>query len=104
MIAEKFPVAAVLVAVSVSALVVVALGGLKDPVTPPGKPETDRATLPLKLFFGVTVMVLDPLPPWVRVYGDAEKLKSGVAAAAGASADIAVEKILLLPTPPVLSP
>jgi len=66
MIAEKFPVAAVLLAVSVSALVVVALGGVKEPVTPVGKPEAENATLPVKPFCGVTVIVLVPLPPRVR--------------------------------------
>src|SRR6266849_4460818 len=78
MVREKVPVAAVLVALSVRTLVLVALVGLnEEAVTPLGRPETDSATLPVKPFCGVTVMVLVPLPPCVRVYGDAERLKFG---------------------------
>jgi hypothetical protein len=44
------PVAAVLVAVRVSVLEVVAGFGLNDAVTPVGRPETDKLTLPLKPF------------------------------------------------------
>ncbi len=57
------PVAAPLLAVSVNVLVVVVLLGLNDAVTPLGRPEVDRATLPLKPFCGVTVIVLVPLVP-----------------------------------------
>jgi hypothetical protein len=55
------PTVAVLEAVRVSVLLVVALAGLKDAVTPAGRPLAERATDPLKLFSGVTVMVLAPL-------------------------------------------
>jgi len=41
------PVAAVLLAVSVNVLALVVLAGLKDAVTPVGKPDADRLTLPL---------------------------------------------------------
>jgi hypothetical protein len=77
------PVAAVLLAVSVNVLVLVVLGGLKDAVTPLGRPEADRPTLPLKPFCGVTVIVLEPLVPWVTVTldGAAERLKFGWAVA-----------------------
>ncbi len=94
---EKVPVPAVLVALSVRTLVLVALAGLnEEAVTPLGRPETDSATLPVKPLCGVTVMVLVPLPPWVSVYGDAERLKSaGGAGAAGVSVYIPVEKRLL---------
>jgi len=44
------PVAAVLVAVRVSELEVVAGFGLNDAVTPLGRPEADKLTLPLKPF------------------------------------------------------
>ena len=73
----EVPVAAVALAVSVNELVVVAEAGLKDAVTPLGKPDADKLTLPLKPFRGATVMVLEPLNPWatVRVFGDAERLK-----------------------------
>jgi len=78
MVRGKVPVAAVLLAVSVRTLVLVVLAGLNvEAVTPLGRPETDSATLPVKPFCGVTVMVLVPLPPCVRVYGDAERLKFG---------------------------
>jgi hypothetical protein len=61
------PVAAVLLAVSVNVLVLVVLLGLNEAVTPPGRPEADRLTLPLKPFCGVTVTVLVPLVPWVTL-------------------------------------
>ena len=57
------PVAAVALAVSVKTLVVVAEAGLKDAVTPLGKPDADKLTLPVKPFRGATVMVLEPLNP-----------------------------------------
>ena len=71
------PAAAVLLAVSVNVLVLVALLGLNEAVTPLGSPEADRLTLPVKPFCGVTVMVLAPLPPCVivRLFGDAESVK-----------------------------
>ena len=46
----KVPVAAVLVAVRVNVLVEVLLVGLKVAVTPLGKPEAEKLTLPLKPF------------------------------------------------------
>jgi hypothetical protein len=57
------PTVAVLKAVSVNTLLLVALAGLKDAVTPAGRPLAERATDPLKLLSGVTVMVLVPLAP-----------------------------------------
>ena len=57
------PTVAVLEAVSVSVLVVVALAGLKDAVTPVGRPVAERATDPAKLLSAVTVTVLVPLAP-----------------------------------------
>ena len=52
------PVGAVVVAVRVSTLVVLVEVGLNDADTPVGSPDADKATLPLKPFTGVTVMVL----------------------------------------------
>ena len=71
------PVAAMLLAVSVNVLVLAVLPGLNDAVTPLGRPDADKLTLPLKPFCGVTVMVLAPLAPWVmlRPLGDAESVK-----------------------------
>ncbi len=74
MVTVAGPVVAVLLAVSVSVLVLVVLAGLKLAVTPAGKPEADRLTLPVNPLVGVTVMVLVPLPPCVTVTlaGEAE--------------------------------
>ena len=49
------------VRVSVPGVVMVAL--LNDAVTPVGKPDAAKATLPLKPFSGVTVMVPAPVAP-----------------------------------------
>ena len=71
------PVVAVPLAVNVSVLVLVVLLGLNDGVTPLGRPEADKLTLPPKPLCGLTVIVLVPLVPWVIVMleGDAERLK-----------------------------
>ena len=73
------PVAAVLLAVNVSVLLVVVLDGLNDAVTPDGNPEADRLTLPVNPFTPVTEMVLVPLEPCVTLTlaGEADKEKSG---------------------------
>ena len=42
------PVVAVVLAVSVNVLVVAVLVGLKDAVTPLGRPDADKLTLPVK--------------------------------------------------------
>ena len=77
MVTEAVPVAAVLLAVSVNVLVLVVLLGLNDAVTPLGRPDADKLTLPLKPFCGVTVMVLAPLAPCVmlKLLGDTERVK-----------------------------
>ena len=77
MVTEAVPVAAVPLAVRVNVLVLVVLLGLNDAVTPLGRPDADKLTLPLKPFCGVTVMVLAPLAPCVmlRLLGDAERVK-----------------------------
>jgi len=74
MVTVTAPVAAVLPAVSVNVVVPVVLVGLNEAVTPLGRPEADKLTLPLKPFCGVTVMVLVPLAPWVivKLLGEAE--------------------------------
>src|SRR5712664_911760 len=99
------PVAAVLLAVSVNVLVLVVLLGLNDAVTPPGKPDADKLTLPLKPFCGVTVMVLVPLAPCtiVTLFGELEREKVGCGAT-GALSDtpskvaVASEEVLRLLT------
>ena len=49
MVTVAEPTVAVLEAVSVNVLPVVALAGLKDAVTPVGRPVAERATNPVKL-------------------------------------------------------
>ena len=72
----KVPSAAVLLAVSVNVLVLAVLLGLNDAVTPLGRPDADKLTLPLKPFCWVTVMVLAPLVPWttLRLLGEADRV------------------------------
>ena len=54
------PVPAVALAVKVSVLLLVAGLGLNSAVTPLGKPDAERVTLPLKPFDGLMVIVLVP--------------------------------------------
>lgn len=65
---------------------------LNEAVTPLGRPDAASATLPVNPFFGVTVIELVPLLPCesARVLGDAERLKSGNAAAFTVSATVVV--------------
>jgi hypothetical protein len=73
------PTVADALAVRVKLLVVVAVPGLNDAVTPPGNPEAARLTFPVNPFSAVTAMVLDPLEPCTtdKLFGDDERLKSG---------------------------
>ena len=57
------PVVAPALAVNVSVLVLVAELGLNDAVTPLGKPDAAKLTLPAKPFWGAIVIVLEPLDP-----------------------------------------
>jgi hypothetical protein len=57
------PVDAVALAVKVRVLVAVAGLGLNTAVTPLGKLDAERVTLPLKLFDGVMVITVVPLLP-----------------------------------------
>src|SRR5213595_2192065 len=72
----RVPVVAVGLAVSVSVLDVVVGFGSKAAVTPLGRLEADNWTLPLKPFRGETVMVLEPLLPWLTatLLGEAERV------------------------------
>jgi hypothetical protein len=69
----EVPAAALLDALNVSVLVFVAAVGLNAAVTPVGSPLTEKVTVPVNPFSGVTVMVLGALPPGARliVAGDA---------------------------------
>jgi len=73
------PTAAVALARKVMVLAAVAGLGLKDAVTPLGRPDAERVTLPLKLATGVMVMVLLPLLScaMVTLLALAESVKSG---------------------------
>ena len=77
----ELPGVAVLLAVNVRVLVLVAGFALNDGVTPVGRPDAARVTLPVNPFVGVTVIVLVPLAPCVTVADEAERLKSRVATA-----------------------
>jgi len=50
MVTVTVPAVAVLLAESVNVLVVEVLLGLKDAITPPGRPDADKLTLALKPF------------------------------------------------------
>jgi hypothetical protein len=68
MVTVAVPVVAVELAVKLSVLVEVVGFGLNDAVTPLGKPDAARVTLPLNPPTSVTVMVLVPAaPPCVMV-------------------------------------
>jgi hypothetical protein len=74
------PVVAVLLAVSVSTLVPVVGFVPNAAVTPLGRPDAARVTLPVNPPTSVTVIVLVPLPPCVivRLLGESDKVKLGV--------------------------
>lgn len=80
MVTVEVPVVAVAVAVNVTVLVDVVGLVPKAAVTPDGKPEADRFTLPVKPPEGVTVIVLLALPPCVTLTlaGEADREKLGV--------------------------
>jgi hypothetical protein len=74
MITVAVPSDAVALAVRVKVLVLEAGLGLKLAVTPVGKPDAERVTLPLKPLDGAMVMVLVLLVPctMLNVLGDAD--------------------------------
>jgi len=86
------PTVAVLLAVKVTTLVEVVGLVPKVAVTPAGNPEADNVTLPVNPPDGVSVTVLVPLVPCftVRLEGEAESAKSGVATALIVSEMVAV--------------
>jgi hypothetical protein len=73
------PFAAVELAVKVNVLVVLAVLGTKVAITPFGKPEAEKVTLPLNPFDGVIVIALVPDVPstTVKLLGLAESTKVG---------------------------
>lgn len=94
------PVVAVVLALSVKVLVPVVLVGLNAAVTPLGRLEADKVTLPLKPLSGFMVMALEPLPPCVTVklFGDAESVKFG----GGLTVRESVVELVKLPAVPAM--
>jgi len=72
------PAVAVADAAKVRVLTVVVEAGLKLAVTPPGRPLTLSATLPVNPPLGMTLIVLLAVPPCVTAALVADKEKSGV--------------------------
>jgi hypothetical protein len=83
MVTVAVPAVAVLLADRVRTLVEVVGLVPNVAVTPEGKPDADKLTLPVNPPEGVTVIVLFPLLPWttVTLEGEAESEKFGVATA-----------------------
>jgi hypothetical protein len=67
MVSVLLPTLAVLLALSVSVLIFVVGFGVKLAVTPWGKPDTARFTLPLNPYAGITEREAVPDFPWPRV-------------------------------------
>jgi hypothetical protein len=67
------PTVALLDAVSVKVLVLVVLEGLKDAVTPAGRPLADKLAAPENPPMSVRATVLMPLAPWTTAAGEAER-------------------------------
>ena len=85
MVTVAVPVVALELALSVTTLVDVVGLVPKLALTPAGKPEADKVTLPVNPFEGLTLTVLLPLLPCVtlKLEGEADSVKLGVAAAGG---------------------
>ena len=77
MVTVDRPAAAVEAAVNVTTLEVVDEAGLNAAVTPVGRPDAAKVTLPANGLTSFTVMVSVPLAPGatVRLVGEAERLK-----------------------------
>ena len=73
------PEGAVALTERVSVLLLVAGFGANDAITPLGRPDAARVTLPVKAFAGTTVIVLVPLLPCTtpKVLGEDESVKDG---------------------------
>jgi len=102
MVTLAVPVVAAEPAVRVKMLLLAVLAGLNEAVTPLGKPEADKATLPLKPFCGVTLIVLVPLAPCVIVtlLGEEEREKFGTGV--GLTVRETVVMLVRLPDVPVM--
>ena len=76
---DNAPVDAFFLADRASVLLPVVLPGLKDAVTPRGRPEADRLTPPVKPFCAVMAIMDVTSPPRARLneFGEAERAKFG---------------------------
>jgi len=96
------PTVAALLAVSVITLELVAGLGLKDAVTPLGRPVAASVTLPLKLLVLAIDRVLVPLPPWASTMpvgeGKSVNLVSGVTVSATLVEAVSVPEVPLMVT------
>ena len=79
MVTVTVPAVAAPVAERLKRLVVVAGFVPKTALTPLGKPDTVKPTLPLNPFCGLIVMVVEPAEPWrkFKLAGDAKSVKLG---------------------------
>ena len=79
MVTVTVPVVATPVADRLKRLVVVAGFAPKTALTPLGKPDALKTTLPLNPFCGLIVIVVEPAEPWrkFKLAGDAESVKLG---------------------------
>jgi hypothetical protein len=95
-----FPTVAPLLAARVNVLELAVLLGLKDAVTPPGKPLTDKSTIPLKAFCGVTLIVVALLLPCatLTLAGNADTVKFGeVGVLIETLSNVALARLVRLP-------
>src|SRR5208283_5524458 len=94
------PVAADALAVKVNALVLVVGFGTNPAVTPLGKPDAVRVTLPVKPFSAFTVIVLVPLFPCttLKLVGLADSVKLGLGVTVSRTVVVAVK----LPDVPII--
>src|SRR5260370_4400115 len=94
MVTAAVPMVAVLPAVSVKVLVPVVLAGLKEAVTPFGRPGADKLTVPANPFSGVSVIVLEPLAPSavLRLVGEADRVNCGGGAEIETLSEVAAVK------------
>lgn len=100
MVTVNVPVDAVALPESVRVLLVAVGFGMNEAVTPLGRPDADKFTLPLKPLSGVTVIVLVAPVPWVmlKLPGRAESVKF----CAAVTVRVIVVVLVRLPDVPVI--
>jgi len=93
---------AVLLTVSVSTLSPVVGFGLNAAVTPLGRPDAARVTLPVIPFWGVTSSVDVPEAPWITVSEAGEALRVKLGGGAGLTVSSSVVVVVSLPAVPMM--